>query len=399
MKRPLLPAGSLVAGHRTDDALLAVDGEVLLRAVDPRGAPCALEVLDAGDPALAEAIEATARRAIERPTRDALVPRAVGREGQRVWRAFDVFDGTTLHSRIARLRGRAIDTIDVVRAGRQLADQLTAAHAAGLVHGHLRPGAVLLIAGPVQPRARLVGLGRHPAERPVAGQSPEQARGEPETAATDVYALGLVLYRALAGRPPFTGTGVELFSQHVLVPPPALPVHAPDIDPRLADLVHRMLRKPPAERPTMVDVGHALEHLERAAPGQPMPRHGRRARMVSQPTRKLPDVSAARVAVRGPLPPAVAEALDAAGFRRIDATSDTPPAADVLLLLDAPIEAVAAEAARWPAVVADTDPRDAPRLRDLARAGAHGVLARPLDPERARRAIDAALRAARRAAR
>jgi len=77
--------------------------------------------------------------------------------------------------------------------------------------------------------------------------SPEQAVGKPATPASDLYSLGIVAYESLAGNRPFTGpTAVDIAVAHVNSPVPPLPA---SVDPRLADIVMRLLSKDPAERP------------------------------------------------------------------------------------------------------------------------------------------------------
>ncbi len=77
--------------------------------------------------------------------------------------------------------------------------------------------------------------------------SPEQAVGGPATAASDMYALGIVAYEALVGHRPFTGpTAVDIAVAHVNTPVPPLPS---SVDRQIARLVMRLLAKDPADRP------------------------------------------------------------------------------------------------------------------------------------------------------
>lgn len=137
----------------------------------------------------------------------------------------------------------------------QAADAIAVAHAAGIVHRDVKP-ANLLVTPDRQVKITDFGIARAAdgLALTLTGQvmgtpayiSPEQARGEPATEASDIYALGVVLYEALAGRRPFVGqTPITTALAHVREPVPDLPSSVP------ADLVAvtmRALAKDPAER-------------------------------------------------------------------------------------------------------------------------------------------------------
>jgi serine/threonine protein kinase len=80
-----------------------------------------------------------------------------------------------------------------------------------------------------------------------AYMSPEQCRGEVPEARSDVYALGVIAYRVLAGATPFTGDAAAVMAAHVAQPPPALAV--PGVPRAVGDLVAQALAKDPAQRP------------------------------------------------------------------------------------------------------------------------------------------------------
>jgi eukaryotic-like serine/threonine-protein kinase len=137
----------------------------------------------------------------------------------------------------------------------QLCRALASAHAQGVVHCDVKPANVLLArSGRVKVGdfgvARLAEGTSQALSATVAGtpryMSPEQARGRPTTAATDVYSAGVVLYEMLAGRPPFAhGSPVELGLRHLQDEPPPLPARVP---PPLREVVERALAKEPADR-------------------------------------------------------------------------------------------------------------------------------------------------------
>jgi len=109
---------------------------------------------------------------------------------------------------------------------------------------------------------------------------------------SDVYSLGIILYEMLTADIPFDAeTDAELLSMHMFQEPPALAKRAPHVNPRLAQLVHRMLRKEPAARPSAGEVAAELTQLLTAggdsSSSMPPPRTreagGERATLVSRP--------------------------------------------------------------------------------------------------------------------
>ncbi len=154
-----------------------------------------------------------------------------------------------------RLRRGPVPAAEAGRIAEQLCDALGSAHAEGVVHCDVKPANVLLDrsgrvkvgdfgvarigeANPTDSSALFGGTPRY--------MSPEQARGRPLTAASDVYSAGVVLYEMLAGEPPFqAGSAVELGICHLQEEPPQLPQRIPAA---LREVVDVALAKSPGER-------------------------------------------------------------------------------------------------------------------------------------------------------
>jgi eukaryotic-like serine/threonine-protein kinase len=176
----------------------------------------------------------------------------------------------------------------------RLCRALASAHAQGVVHCDVKPANVLLgLDGSVKVGdfgvARLaVGTSQGPSAT-VAGtpryMSPEQARGRPTTAATDVYSAGVVLYEMLTGEPPFVaGSAVELGLRHLQDRPSPLPDTVPTA---LREIVDRALSKSPSERyGDGAAMAAALSSL--AADGAPAPRQPSIARSSPEPPAPRP---------------------------------------------------------------------------------------------------------------
>ena len=167
----------------------------------------------------------------------------------------------------------------------QLSGVLAAAHAKAIIHRDVKPGNVMLapdLAGPGGERVKLLDFGiaklgaehrKSDEETTRTGQilgtaaymAPEQFENEvPVTGKSDVYSLGVVMYRMLTGRLPFVSSAgdVAVAAMHMYKPPPPLRALAPDVYPWLTSLVEQMLNKQPEDRPTMEQVSTLLqEHL------------------------------------------------------------------------------------------------------------------------------------------
>ncbi|MEW6474254.1 MAG: AAA family ATPase [Actinomycetota bacterium] len=213
--------------------------------------------------------EAQRLRVIESPC----LPRvlAVGGDVDVFWVVAERVSGTTLRSRLARMG--PLDVDDATAVGSSILRGLADLHAAGLLHGGVRPENVIVSGVEALDRVTLVGrdfpasLGRTPplavAHARIAYLSPEQAGvlRSPVDERSDVYSAGVVLFEALAGRPPFTAQGLgEALRQHLTASLPRFSELGIDVPPPLEDVVSQMLAKEPGER--YPSAGDALADLE-----------------------------------------------------------------------------------------------------------------------------------------
>lgn len=168
---------------------------------------------------------------------------------------------------------------------RQVAGAMARVHEKGILHRDLQPNNVVLVADtnvPTGERAKILDFGLakfldSPERRTTCGVvmgaptylSPEQCSGNDKIdAAADVYALGVMFYEMLASRPPFSGDMRAMLRAHVSQEPPPLRQAAPQVPAPIAALVHQMLAKAPAERPTMNDVVSRLSMADQAKESQ-----------------------------------------------------------------------------------------------------------------------------------
>lgn len=188
------------------------------------------------------------------------------------------------------------------RVAAQVAAALAHAHEHGVVHRDLKPENILLtpdsrVLGGLRTKVIDFGLARLDAHsEPAPSPSRPLIMGTPTYMApeqcvdanqaddrADVYALGVILYEALAGRPPFQARGESavrrVMGMQMFVAPQPLAELAPDADCELVRLVHAMLNKVPGQRPPMRQVVSVLELLAadctelvpRSSPGSLIP--------------------------------------------------------------------------------------------------------------------------------
>jgi hypothetical protein len=168
--------------------------------------------------------------------------------------------------------GKPVPTAEAADIVLRIAEALAAAHAGGVIHGDIKPeniilrpdGYVKLLDFGLARRvtAEALALGHPPAIGTLRYMSPEQARGETLTPASDVFSLGLVFFEILAGKHPFpAGSALDTVKGILENEPLALSSFSPHTPARLDSLVHAMLAKDPFARPTADNVVQTLREL------------------------------------------------------------------------------------------------------------------------------------------
>ncbi|MDQ3538437.1 MAG: protein kinase [Actinomycetota bacterium] len=206
------------------------------------------------DPTVRERFLREARAAARFAHPNAVAVYDTGQDGRRPWIVMELVDGDNLADRLAAEGALPADT------AKSIADQvlaaLSAAHRAGMVHRDVKPANILL---PRDGGVKLTdfgiakGIQEATAGLTATGQligtakylSPEQVDGHPATPASDVYAMGVVLYEMLTGAPPFVGeNALAVALAHTRDPVPPLR----GVDQTLASVAERALAKDPEQR-------------------------------------------------------------------------------------------------------------------------------------------------------
>jgi len=184
----------------------------------------------------------------------------IGQDGYRHYIVMEFVEGKTLKEIIRESSqnggfmpiSRALDLII------QVCNGIGYAHRANLVHCDVKPHNVLVT---LDERVKVADFGIARAMSQATQQqvsqvwgtpqyfAPEQAAGEPPTPASDVYAIGIILFEMLSGRLPFEAEShTAMALKHLHTPPPPVTTYNPSIPRQLEQIINKLLSKEPAGR-------------------------------------------------------------------------------------------------------------------------------------------------------
>ncbi|MEA2611459.1 MAG: eukaryotic-like serine/threonine-protein kinase [Chloroflexota bacterium] len=241
----VIGSGGMATIHRAFDTLLGRTVAVkLLRR----------EVMADADIAMRFRREALAATVLRHPNIVACLE--TGTDDGQPYLVMELIEGEDLSARLKRV-GRLAPT-EAARIGLDVARALGVAHTRGIIHRDIKPGNILLAR---DGRAMVTDFGiarlASDAEGAVPGTtlgsvhyfSPEQAKGETTTGASDIYGLGLVLYECLTGRRAWSGeTTAELAGIRIGAAAPSPRAVQPDVPAALEAIVVRALDPDPNRR-------------------------------------------------------------------------------------------------------------------------------------------------------
>jgi len=192
----------------------------------------------------------------------------VGRWHGRPWLAMELLDGPTLGDWMHGL-GRAVLLREVVRIGRDVVAGLDSLHRCGIVHRDLGVGNVVL----ADHRAHLIDLGsaRRMGSRFEGGLdgspaclAPERIVGSPPCSpAEDMWSLGILIYRMIAGVHPFAAQrGTAMMERALREHPPSVREYRQNVPTALSLLTLKLLAKDPANRPAIHEARQVLSRWD-----------------------------------------------------------------------------------------------------------------------------------------
>jgi eukaryotic-like serine/threonine-protein kinase len=214
--------------------------------------------IDIADPRARQRFENEARVAASLNHPNVVTIYDFGEDGARPYLVMQLVEGQSVAELLSD-RGR-LEPDEVVVIVDQILAALAAAHVVGVVHRDVKPSNILLAADGVAMLADF-GIAKAVSDATqgltVAGQlvgtatylSPEQVSGQPATARSDLYAVGVVLFEMLVGEPPFIAdTAIATALAHQRAAVPSLLERRAGVAPSLVAVVDRALQKDPDHR-------------------------------------------------------------------------------------------------------------------------------------------------------
>lgn len=277
-----LAAGALLGPYRILAPLGAGGMGEVYRAHDARlNRDVAIKVLPehlTNDPAALARFESEAKAVAALSHPNILVLHDFGSQDGTTWAVTELLEGETLRECLDR---GALPWRKAMEIGAAVAEALAAAHAKGITHRDIKPANIFLTS---DGRVKVLDFGlalQRLALKPddetvqylvndsgtisgtVGYMSPEQLRGEPVAAASDIFSLGCVLYEMVSGKRAFTGQSLTDTMAAVLrEEPPAIADSGKASPPELARIIERCLAKNPAQRfHSAHDLAFALRSL------------------------------------------------------------------------------------------------------------------------------------------
>ncbi|WP_193312757.1 serine/threonine-protein kinase [Georgenia subflava] len=220
--------------------------------------------------------EAVATAALEHP--DIVTVYDAGVDGDTGYLVMELLTGRDL---AVILREGPLQLGLALHVAARIAGALDAAHGAGIVHRDIKPANIVVDGADVT----VLDFGIAAVEHHAVGtltvpgttfgtaeyMSPEQARGEPVSSASDMYSFGCLLTTLVAGRAPFTGEPpIVLLQHHAFRDAPRLDDLSPGVPRELVDLVDELLAKDPHTRPSARAARDVLDRLVEETGGEPV---------------------------------------------------------------------------------------------------------------------------------
>jgi hypothetical protein len=261
MARPAeaVAPGSLVLGRYRPIRPLGTggSGSVWLAREEPTGQDVALKIIPREGNAASRAEREAATAARLRHER-CLRAHALARDGSHVYIVYEYVAGRTLRE---AMRAGDVDDVTALEAAAQILEGLAHAHAHKVVHRDVKPANVLLEdtqgvsvkildfgLALMHEQETLTAAGDIPGT--LAYMSPERLRGETAGAAADVWAVGVLMWEALAGEHPFWGGTLLETARRIETGAPSLREVRPDLPRPIVACVERALAVEPERRPS-----------------------------------------------------------------------------------------------------------------------------------------------------